>query len=216
MERPIFSAVPVSFNSWKSALNLRGIVRIGELADKIGCTDQAGLGVGLLVVLIVWNGEPGQFDGARNPIAIEQAMAGKSLPDSDLSARDMVGSQDRVAGTARKFETLSGFVDDDTACIVRGAGSPDEADVVAQQCKDEVRPVLWFHRVKKQLSTYDLLADLCHQDRMFHVVVERVAGAYSLDQQPGPGIDQRRKFRFPVTVIVPVGIGQFLAECFCR
>ena len=30
------------------------------------------------------------------------------------------------------------------------------------------------------------------------------------------GIEQCRKFRFPVTIVMPIGIGQFLAECFCR
>ena len=35
------------------------IVWIGQLANKIGCTDQTGLRVGLLVVLIIGNGKAG-------------------------------------------------------------------------------------------------------------------------------------------------------------
>ena len=143
-------------------------------------------------------------------------MARKSFPDSDLSASDMVGRQDSVAGAARKLEPLSGFVDDDTGRIVCGACSPNKANIVAQQCKDEVYPVAWFKRLKEELAAYDFLTHLRDQHRVFEVVIERVAGAYPLDQKPGAGIEQCRKFCFSVAIIMPIGIGQFPAQCFCR
>jgi hypothetical protein len=77
-------------------------------------------------------------------------------------------------------------------------------------------PVLRFNGLEQQLSANDFLTDLRHENGVFKIVIERVAGANSLNQQPRAGIEECGILRFPVAIVMPIGIGQFLAECFCR
>ena len=67
----------------KKGIQLSGLERVSELTDQVRSPKQARLGVGLLVVLILRNGEPGQLYCTADSIRIDERLPRKTLADEN-------------------------------------------------------------------------------------------------------------------------------------
>jgi hypothetical protein len=76
----------------KKGIQLSGIERVSELTDQVRSPKQARLGVGLLVVLILRNGEPGQLYCTVD----SRTTARKTLAEENLRAPDMPSLEEDV------------------------------------------------------------------------------------------------------------------------
>ena len=193
-----------------------GVVRIGQLADKICRSHQTRLGIRFFVVLIFGNRKSCQFNCAGNTLAIEQPMTSKSFADRNLSAGDVIRRQNCIACPSWELKTPTLLIDDHARCVIRRTCTPNESDVMAQQAEDEVHPVDGFNGSDEHSSADDFLTDLGNENRVLEIMIESVTGTYALNQKPSAGVEKRRTLTFPITEVVTVGVGQSPAECLCR
>jgi hypothetical protein len=78
------------------AEQLSEIERVSNLTDQVRRPKQARLGVGLLVVLILRNGEPGQLYCTADSIRIDEQLLRKTLAEENLRAPDMPSLEEGV------------------------------------------------------------------------------------------------------------------------
>jgi hypothetical protein len=80
----------------KKGIQLSEIKRVSDLTDQVRSPEQARLGVGLLVVLIRRNREPGQLYCTVDSIRIDEQLLRITLAEENLRAPDMPNLEEGV------------------------------------------------------------------------------------------------------------------------
>ena len=103
-------------------------------------------------------------------------MISKAFADRNLAAGDVIRRKDCIACAARELKASTLLIDDHARCVISGACTPNESDVMAQQAEDEVHPVDGFNGSNEHSSANDFLSDLSYQNGVFEIMIESVAG----------------------------------------
>ena len=188
-------------------VQLARIVGIGELADQVGGADQAGLGMGVGVVVVLGHREAGQLDRPGDPVGVEMLAQAQAMVDEDLAALDVVGREERVRGAARRGHGVARLVDHEAALGIAGTDAAQIADVVAQRRHREVQPVGVRDLLGQHPAAQHRLADQGDHDRVLGVVVERVAVGDPLDHELGARAQDGGIFGAAIAEHVPVVAG---------
>ena len=156
-------------------------MRIAELADQVGGAHQLAFFV-VGVVRLVRRRKPGELDGARDPLGIEDFDFRNTVHHEQFRAIDVIGQQCRVGRTARQFGLVAFGVDDVTVIAVAFENAAHIADVVQQTGDQQMGVIAGIGRRQQRPAFHDVVADHRHQHGVFDVVIKRVAVADAFDR----------------------------------
>ena len=196
----------------EQCIELARIQRVGQLSDQIGSAQQASLGVGLGVIVIVRNRKAGQFDGTRDTLAVDQGIILEAFAHNDLRAKDVVGRQVRVGSTAGQRNRVSRLVNDLPLARIAFADIAQIPDIVREGRDNEVQPVFRRDVPSQSKAAQDVLCDLSHQGGVLRIVIQRIAGGEAFDYQPGSFIERSSDRLIAAAERAEEGAGQVSAQ----
>jgi hypothetical protein len=104
-------------------------------------------------------------------IAIHVIYLSKPFSNKDFPARDVIGCEDCIAGSARNLQAFAGVIDNYTVYVICCAYATHIPDVMTQQSKDKVKPIRRLDGLMKQLAPQNVLADQGYEDCVFSVMI---------------------------------------------
>ena len=125
----------------------------------------------------------------------------------------MVRGKAGVGGPAGKRDRRSARIDHVGAISVATTDASDIAQVMREGCEREVQPILWRNIPLQTAATKDILSDEGHKGCMFRIVVQSVAEADALEDEPCGLTDDLAEARVAPAVSLIIQAGHVLAEC---
>ena len=125
----------------------------------------------------------------------------------------MVRGKAGVGGPAGKRDRRSARIDHVGAVPIATTDAADKAQVMREGCECEVQPILWRNIPFQTAAAKDILPDEGHKGCMFRIMIQSVAEADALEDEPGGLTDDLAEARVASAVSLIVKAGHVLAEC---
>ena len=139
-------------------------------------------------------------------------MPRKALADGNLRALDMPRREEDVRGAPGQGDGLPCRINHIAVRTVVPANTPYVAQVVSQGRQREVQPIFGSHLAPYALASQDILTDQCDKGGMLGGMIERIARADTLKNEPGCLGDDLRATWLATAQGATVGGCQFLAQ----
>src|SRR4029450_11485088 len=128
----------------------------------------------------------------------------------------MIRGKAGVGGSAGKRDCRSARIDHVGAVSVPTTNAADIAQVMREGCECEVQPLLWRNIPLQTAAAKDILSDEGHKGGMFRIVIESIAEADALEDEPCGLTDDLAEARVAPAVRLIVQGGHVLAECIAE
>jgi hypothetical protein len=108
-----------------------------------------------------------------DPLLVDVLRRPKALQRVDLPSFDMKRGEHGVRRTPGRLEAVPRLVDDHAFDSIAAADSPYHADVMYEQRARIMQPIFRWHRLGKEATTDDLLANERNHQGMLYIMVKR-------------------------------------------